>query len=169
MPLRRGYIRHSGILAWLLRLVVGRIFGAGLRDLVGRHALRGPELALFVLRDVLERPLAEAARTCGVDARAARRHLASARIRVGLSADADASAIGQWLVTELVAPPTRALQLQLFTRGSPAGSLPPVAGAPAPGRDEPGSLREGSNEQGPEEAEDGRQARLALEEGEPRA
>src|SRR3989442_9992153 len=37
----------------------GRLFGAGLRDLVGRYALRGPELAAFVLRDVLERSLAE--------------------------------------------------------------------------------------------------------------
>ncbi|MBM4421526.1 MAG: hypothetical protein FJ034_08120, partial [Chloroflexi bacterium] len=40
----------------------GHLFGAGLRDLVGRHALAGTDLALFVLRDVLERPVAEAAR-----------------------------------------------------------------------------------------------------------
>ncbi|TMF59954.1 MAG: hypothetical protein E6I20_14700, partial [Chloroflexi bacterium] len=35
----------------------GRLFGAGLRDLVGRHALRGVDLAVFVLRDILERSL----------------------------------------------------------------------------------------------------------------
>src|SRR3990172_4259426 len=29
----------------------GRLFGAGLRDLVGRHALRGADLGVFVLRD----------------------------------------------------------------------------------------------------------------------
>ncbi|MGH2451969.1 MAG: hypothetical protein ACRDGE_12025, partial [Candidatus Limnocylindria bacterium] len=47
----------------------GLLFGAGLRDLVGRHALRGTELAAFVLRDVLERPLAEAARILGLEPR----------------------------------------------------------------------------------------------------
>ena len=92
----------------------GRLFGAGLRDLVGRHALRGPELAAFILRDVLELPAHDAARLLGMDARATRRHLGTARERVGLAADADAGAIGQWLVTELIAPPTRALQLHLF-------------------------------------------------------
>ena len=40
----------------------GRLFGAGLRDLVGRYALRGPDLGAFILRDVLERSLAETAR-----------------------------------------------------------------------------------------------------------
>ncbi|HET8569192.1 MAG TPA: hypothetical protein VFM93_09420 [Candidatus Limnocylindria bacterium] len=94
----------------------GRLFGAGLRDLVGRHALRGTELGLFVLRDALERPLAESARLFGCDARAAKRHLASARARVGLPEDADGASVGQWLVTELIAPPTRALQLHLFGR-----------------------------------------------------
>ncbi len=98
----------------------GRLFGAGLRDLVGRHALRGPELAAFVVRDILETPAGEAARLLGMDARAARRHLVAARERVGLAADADAAAIGQWLVTELIAPPTRALQLQLFQGGRTA-------------------------------------------------
>ncbi len=99
----------------------GELFGAGLRDLVGRHALRGAELALFVLRDVLERPLADAARRCGMDARTARRHLASARGRVGVAEDADAATVGQWLVTELIAPPTRALQLQLFEHSMRSG------------------------------------------------
>src|SRR5467141_877294 len=47
----------------------GRLFGAGLRDLVGRYALRGPDLGVFVLRDVLERPLAETARMVGSDPR----------------------------------------------------------------------------------------------------
>src|SRR5438094_8914154 len=45
----------------------GRLFGAGLRDLVGRYALRGGDLGPFILRDVLERPLAETARALGVD------------------------------------------------------------------------------------------------------
>src|SRR5947208_1150546 len=31
----------------------GRLFAAGLRDLVGRYALRGADLGAFVLRDVL--------------------------------------------------------------------------------------------------------------------
>src|SRR5438093_6733170 len=44
----------------------GRLFAAGLRDLVGRYALRGPDLGAFVLRDVLERSLSEAAETLGV-------------------------------------------------------------------------------------------------------
>jgi hypothetical protein len=95
----------------------GRLFGAGLRDLVGRYALRGPDLAAFILRDVLERSLAETARTLGIDARTAKRHLGTARARVGLPEDADASTVAQWLVTELIAPPTRALQLHLFTGG----------------------------------------------------
>jgi len=104
----------------------GELFGAGLRDLVGRHALRGAELALFVLRDVLERPLADTARRCGIDARTARRHLASARRRVGVAADANTATVGQWLVTELIAPPTRALQLQLFEHSIRSGDgVPP--------------------------------------------
>src|SRR5437773_6670721 len=57
----------------------GRLFGAGLRDLVGRYALRGADLGAFVLRDVLERSLAEAAATLGVDPRTVRRHVATAR------------------------------------------------------------------------------------------
>ena len=95
----------------------GRLFGAGLRDLVGRYALRGPDLGAFILRDVLERPLAETARALGIDARTAKRHLGTARARVGLPEDAETSAVAQWLVTELIAPPTRALQLHLFTGG----------------------------------------------------
>jgi hypothetical protein len=92
----------------------GRLFAAGLRDLVGRYALRGPDLGAFVLRDVLERSPSETAGRLGVDARAVRRHVATARARVGLSEDAEADSVAQWLVTELIAPPTRALQLHLF-------------------------------------------------------
>jgi len=95
----------------------GRLFGAGLRDLVGRYALRGPDLGAFILRDVLERSLAETARTLGIDTRTAKRHLGTARARVGLPEDAETSTVAQWLVTELIAPPTRALQLHLFTGG----------------------------------------------------
>ena len=122
----------------------GRLFGAGLRDLVGRHALRGPELAAFVLHDVLERTLADTGRTLGCDARTAKRRLLAARTRLELADDADPTVIGQWLVTELIAPPTRALQLRLFRKVD-------------------------ANEQGTAEAEDDRQARLAVEEGESRA
>jgi hypothetical protein len=96
-------------------VATGRLFGAGLRDLVGRYALRGADLAVFVLRDVLERPLTEVARMLGSDPRAARRRLEAARERIGLPADAASADIAQWLVTELIAPPTRALQLHLFT------------------------------------------------------
>jgi hypothetical protein len=92
----------------------GRLFAAGLRDLVGRYALRGPDLGAFVLRDVLERSLSETAATLGIDARAVRRHVATARARVGLSEDGEPDSVAQWLVTELIAPPTRALQLHLF-------------------------------------------------------
>jgi hypothetical protein len=92
----------------------GRLFAAGLRDLVGRYALRGPDLGAFVLRDVLERSLSEAAATLGVDPRTVRRHVATARVRVGLPEDAAPDSVAQWLVTELIAPPTRALQLHLF-------------------------------------------------------
>jgi sigma-70-like protein len=95
----------------------GRLFGAGLRDLVGRYALRGPDLGAFVLRDVLELSLAETARTLGVDARTAKRHLSAGRARAGLAEDAAQDAVAQWLVTELIAPPTRALQLHLFAGG----------------------------------------------------
>jgi hypothetical protein len=98
-------------------VATGRLFGAGLRDLVGRHALRGADLGVFVLRDVLERPLTEVARALGLDARATRKRLESARSRVGLAADAPSADIAQWLVTELIAPPTRALQLHLFSGG----------------------------------------------------
>jgi len=92
----------------------GRIFAAGLRDLVGRYALRGPELGAFILRDVLERSVSLTAGTLGVDPRAVRRHVAVARARVGLPTDAEPDSVAQWLVTELIAPPTRALQLHLF-------------------------------------------------------
>lgn len=101
-------------------VATGRLFGAGLRDLVGRHALRGADLGVFVLRDVLERPLSEAARVIGLDPRATRKRLESARSRVGLAADAPGADIAQWLVTELIAPPTRALQLHLFSGGHDA-------------------------------------------------
>jgi len=106
----------DGDAASLIRdaVATGRLFGAGLRDLVGRHALRGADLGVFVLRDVLERPLAETARMLGSDPRAAKRRLEAAHARVGLAADVTASDIAQWLVTELIAPPTRALQLHLF-------------------------------------------------------
>jgi hypothetical protein len=99
----------------------GRLFGAGLRDLVGRYALRGADLGAFVLRDVLERSPTEAAAALGVDPRTVRRHVASARVHVGLPEDAAPDSVAQWLVTELIAPPTRALQLHLFgvTRARP--------------------------------------------------
>ena len=98
-------------------VATGRLFGAGLRDLVGRYALRGADLGVFVLRDVLERPLGDAVRATGLDQRAVKKRLENARQRVGLAADAPAADIAQWLVTELIAPPTRALQLHLFNGG----------------------------------------------------
>jgi len=101
-------------------VATGRLFGAGLRDLVGRHALRGADLGVFVLRDVLERSLADTARATGLDPRATRKRLENARSRVGLAADAQGADIAQWLVTELIAPPTRALQLHLFSGGHDA-------------------------------------------------
>ena len=101
-------------------VATGRLFGAGLRDLVGRYALRGADLGVFVLRDVLERPLADTARAIGLDQRATRKRLENARSRVGLASDAPGSDIAQWLVTELIAPPTRALQLHLFSGGRDA-------------------------------------------------
>jgi len=101
-------------------VATGRLFGAGLRDLVGRHALRGADLGIFVLRDVLERPLSDVARAIGLDPRATRKRLENARSRVGLAADAPSPDIAQWLVTELIAPPTRALQLHLFSGGHDA-------------------------------------------------
>ena len=57
----------------------GKLFGAGLRDLVGRHALRGADLAAFVLHDILERSFTEVARTLGVDPRTVRRRVEEAR------------------------------------------------------------------------------------------
>jgi hypothetical protein len=139
----------DGDAARMIRTAVadGKLFGAGLRDLVGRHALRGGELAAFVLHDILERPFADIARTLGADPRAIRRRVEQARTRLQLAADADVAAIGQWLVTELIAPPTRALQLRLFAN----------------------SGRVENDEQRAAQAEDHRQARLAVEEGEPRA
>lgn len=137
----------------------GKLFGAGLRDLVGRHALRGGDLAAFVLHDILERPFAEIARTLGADPRAVRRWVEQSRVKLQLAADADLAVIGQWLVTELIAPPTRALQLRLFAKAAPAADA-------SEGR---GQMKVESHEQGPTEAEDHRQAGLAVEEGEPRA
>ncbi|MDE3112818.1 MAG: hypothetical protein KGN00_04160 [Chloroflexota bacterium] len=122
----------------------GRLSGARLRELVGRHALRGQDLSLFVLREVLERSHADACRVAGVDERTGRKRLAAVRAKLGRPADASAAGVGQWLVTELIAPPTRVLQLQLFT------------------------MEGGADGQGSEEAQDDRQARLALEESEPR-
>ncbi|HEX9268227.1 MAG TPA: hypothetical protein VF998_00150 [Candidatus Limnocylindria bacterium] len=138
----------DGAPAGLIRAAVaeGRLFGAGLRDLVGRHALRGAELAAFVLHDVLERSFPDVARVLGCEPRLVRRHVLAARTRLQLAADADPARIGQWLVTELIAPPTRALQLRLFTP--------------------PDSQNGESDEQGPTETEDDRQAGLAVEEGE---
>jgi hypothetical protein len=134
----------------------GKLFGAGLRDLVGRHALRGADLVAFVLHDILERPVADIARTLGADPRTIRRRVEHARIKLQLAADADGVVIGQWLVTELIAPPTRALQLRLF---SGAQSAPAADGA----------KRMEHDEQRTAKAEDHRQAGLAVEEGEPRA
>jgi len=123
----------------------GRLFGAGVRDLVGRHALRGRELGAFILRDVLGRPLGEAARALGCDARTVHRRLAAARTRLGLPADAGTAVVGQWIVTELIAPPVRAMQLHLFrTQGENHDGW-----------------------QGTIQGEDRRQAGLAIEEGEP--
>jgi hypothetical protein len=101
-------------------VATGRLFGAGLRDLVGRHALRGADLGIFVLRDVLERPLSDVARAIGLEPRVTKKRLEGARTRVGLAADAQGADIAQWLVTELIAPPTRALQLHLFSGGQGA-------------------------------------------------
>ena len=115
--LRVGEIDGEAAAAIRDAVASGRLFGAGLRDLVGRYALRDGDLGAFVLRDVLERPIAETARALGVDSRTARRHLASARARVRLPEDAGPDLVAQWLVTELIAPPTRALQLHLFTGG----------------------------------------------------
>jgi len=140
----------GGVAARIRRAIDdGHLFGAGLRDLVGRYALRGPALAAFVLHDVAERPLAEVARDIGVDPRTARRRLGAARARLGLAEDSEAPLIGQWLVTELIAPPTRALQLRLFANRSVAFRTD--------------SRTRESHEQGPEEAEDRRQAGLAVE------
>jgi sigma-70-like protein len=139
----------------------GKLFGAGLRDLVGRHALRGADLAAFVLHDIVERPFAEIARTLGADPRAVRKRVDQARIKLHLAADADLAVIGQWLVTELIAPPTRALQLRLFANSKAA----PAADAAEDRADK----KVESHEQRPTEAEDHRQAGLAVEEGKPRA
>jgi len=115
--LRIGQLDGEGAMVIRDAVATGRLFGAGLRDLVGRYALRGPELGVFVLRDVLEKPLAETARMLGSDPRTAKRHLEAARTKIGLAADAKSADIAQWLVTELIAPPTRALQLHLFANG----------------------------------------------------
>ncbi len=115
--LRIGQLDGEGAMVIRDAVATGRLFGAGLRDLVGRYALRGAELGVFVLRDILEKPLAETARMLGSDPRAAKRHLEAARAKIGLAADAKPADIAQWLVTELIAPPTRALQLHLFANG----------------------------------------------------
>src|SRR3989454_3186975 len=95
----------------------GRPFGAGPRGLVGRSALRGADPAALGPHHGLGRSTAETAPAPGTDARSAKRHLATARSRVGLAEDGEAIAVAQWLVTELIAPPTRALQLHLFAGG----------------------------------------------------
>lgn len=143
--LRVGEVDGDAATAIRDAVATGRLFGAGLRDLIGRYALRGADLAVFVLRDVLERPLAETARMVGSDPRAAKRRLEAAHARIGLAADAHASEVAQWLVTELIAPPTRALQLHLFDGGRT------------------------TSEQGTAKEEDHGQARLAQQEGESRA
>ncbi len=150
--LRVAELDGDGAAAIRKAIAEGRLFGAGLRDLVGRHALRGADLAAFILHDVLERPFAEIARTFGSEPRATRRRVEQARIKLQLPPDADPAVIGQWLVTELIAPPTRALQLRLFANS----------------QNTTGTDRE-SHEQGATEAEDHRQAGLAVQEGEPRA
>jgi hypothetical protein len=116
--LRIGELDGEAAIAIRDAVATGRLFGAGLRDLVGRHALRGADLGVFILRDVLERPLTEVSRMLGSDPRATKRRLESARARIGLPQDAGGADIAQWLVTELIAPPTRALQLHLFSNGS---------------------------------------------------
>lgn len=123
----------------------GRLSEAALRDLVGRYALRGADLTLFVVRDVLERPLAEACRAAGVDERTGKRRLAGARARVGLAEDAEHALVGQWLVAERWASPTHVQQLRLF----------PTKGGADDG-------------QGPAQAEDEGEARVALQEGQSR-
>ena len=127
----------------------GKLFGAGLRELIGRHALRGADLAAFILHDIVERPFADIARSLGADPRAVRRRVEQARIKLQLPADAELAVIGQWLVTELIAPPTRALQLRLFANTQSNEKVE-------------------NHEQRPTEAEDHRQAGLAVEKGEPR-
>jgi len=112
--LRIGELDGEAATAIRDAVATGRLFGAGLRDLVGRYALRGAELGAFVLREVLERPLTEVARMLGSDPRTVKRRLETARSRIGLPDDATGPDIAQWLVTELIAPPTRALQLHLF-------------------------------------------------------
>ncbi len=115
--LRIGELDGEAATAIRDAVATGRLFGAGLRDLVGRYALRSADLGVFVLRDVLERPLTEVARMLGSDPRTVKRRLETARSRIGLPGDAEGSDIAQWLVTELIAPPTRALQLHLFDGG----------------------------------------------------
>src|SRR5512140_18503 len=86
--LRIGELDGDAAVAIRDAVATGRLFGAGLRDLVGRHALRGADLGVFVLRDVLERPLTETARMLGSDPRTVRRRLEAAHARVGLAPDA---------------------------------------------------------------------------------
>ena len=144
--LRLGELDGDAASAIRAAVAGGHLFGAGVRDLVGRYPLRGRELGAFILRDVLGRPLGETACALGCDGRTVHRRLAAARTRLGLPADAGPAVIGQWIVTELIAPPVRAMQLQLFCTQ--------------------GENRDGW--QGTIEGEDRRQAGLALEEGEPR-
>src|SRR5256712_7187914 len=92
----------------------GRLFGAGLRDLVGRHALRGVDLAVFVLRDILERSLADTSHVVGLDTRATKRRLAAARAPPGLAEDAEAAVVAQWLVAGVIPAATRGRSCHLF-------------------------------------------------------
>src|SRR5438874_2641606 len=95
-------------------------FGVGIEvELAREHGIPViivAESERAVSRLLLGNPaVAETARALGIDPRTARSRLGTARSRVGLPEDAAPDLVAQWLVTELIAPPTRALQLHLFT------------------------------------------------------
>src|SRR5438132_1327386 len=56
--LRIGELDGEAALAIRDAVATGRLFGAGLRDLVGRYALRGADLGVLVLRHDTDRQLA---------------------------------------------------------------------------------------------------------------